>query len=91
LTLQTGFVARWCFWFSANDSSIEQVYPPLVYNMCKETRVKKKHCCQQNVFFATNAPPKVCKCAVPPDHLHSEMPSRALATFQIIARKQEAI
>jgi len=30
LTLQTGFVARWCFWFSANESSIEQVCPPLV-------------------------------------------------------------
>jgi len=22
-------VTRWCFWFSANDSSIEQIRPPL--------------------------------------------------------------
>jgi len=36
LTLQTGFVARWCFWFSANDSSIKQVCRPLVYTMCKK-------------------------------------------------------
>ena len=38
LTLQTGFAARWCFRFSANDSSIEQVCPPLVCTMCKEAR-----------------------------------------------------
>jgi len=36
LTLQTGFAARWCFWFSANDSSIEQVCPTLVHTMCKK-------------------------------------------------------
>jgi len=30
LTLQTNFAARWCFSFSANDSSIEQVRPPLL-------------------------------------------------------------
>jgi len=36
LTQQTGFAARWCFLFSANDSSIEQVFPHLVYIMCKE-------------------------------------------------------
>jgi len=35
LTLQTGFAACWCFWFSANDSSIEQFWPPMVYAMCK--------------------------------------------------------
>jgi len=55
LTLQIGFAARWCFWFSANDSSIEQVCPPLVYTMCKEAWVKQKHCCQQSAFSATNA------------------------------------
>jgi len=38
LTLQTGFAARRCFWFSSNDSSIEQVCPPLVCTMCKEAR-----------------------------------------------------
>ena len=54
LTLQTGFAARWCYWFSANDSTNEQVCSPLVYTMCKETWVKKKHCCQ-SAFFATNA------------------------------------
>jgi len=27
LTLQTDFAARCCFWFSANDSSIEQILP----------------------------------------------------------------
>jgi len=56
LTLQIGFAARWCFWFSANDSSVEQVCPYLVYTMCKKTWVKKEHCCQQNAFFATDAP-----------------------------------
>jgi len=30
LTLQTDFAPRWCFWFSANDSSIEQVCPTLL-------------------------------------------------------------
>jgi len=36
---------------------------------------------------------KVCKYAEPPDHLRSEISSRALATFQNIgkARKQKAI
>jgi len=38
-------------------------------------------------------PLKVRKCAEPPDHLRSEILSRALATLQNIgkARKQEAI
>ena len=31
LTLQTHFAALWCLRFSANESSIEQVGPPLVY------------------------------------------------------------
>jgi len=56
--------------------------------------VKKKHCCQQSAFSATNAPMKVRKRAEPPDQLRSEITShRALATFQNIgkARKQEAI
>jgi len=30
MTLQTGFAARWCFWFSANDLPIEQVCPPAI-------------------------------------------------------------
>jgi len=30
LILQTDFMARLCFWFSANDSSIAQVCPSLV-------------------------------------------------------------
>jgi len=33
LTLQTDFAARWCFCFSANDSSVEQVCPPLLLGM----------------------------------------------------------
>jgi len=89
LTLQTGFAACWCFWFSTNYLSIEQVCPPLVYAMCKETWVKKKHCCQQNAFFATNAPTKVRKSAVPPDHLRSEISSRTPATFQIIGKSRK--
>jgi len=38
-------------------------------------------------------PVKVRNCAVPPNHLRSEISSRALATFQIIGkvRQQEAI
>jgi len=38
LTLQTAFAARRCFWFSANDSSIENDCPPLVCTICKEAR-----------------------------------------------------
>jgi len=30
LTLWTDFAACWCFWFSYNDSSIQQVCPLLV-------------------------------------------------------------
>ena len=30
------FAAHWCFWFSANDSFIEQVCTALVCTMCKE-------------------------------------------------------
>jgi len=33
LTLETDFAARWCFRFSADDSSIEQVRPPLHYSI----------------------------------------------------------
>jgi len=50
LTLQTGFAARLCFWFSANDSSNEQVCPPLVYTMCKKALLPTKS------IFATNSP-----------------------------------
>jgi len=52
----------------------------------------KKHCCQQNAFFATNAAYEASQNAqVPPDHLRSEIPSRVHATFENIekARKQE--
>ena len=63
--------------------------------MCKEAWVKKKHCCQKHAFSATVQPIllMVPKCAEPPEHLRSEISSRALATFQNIgkARKQEAI
>jgi len=30
LTLQNDFAARWCFWFYANDSPIENVRPLLL-------------------------------------------------------------
>jgi len=56
--------------------------------------VKKKHFCQKNAFLLPMLPLKVRKCAVPPEHLRSEISFRALATFQIIGkvRKQgEAI
>jgi len=59
--------------------------------MCKEARVKKKHCCQQNAFSATNALLKVRKCAEQPDHLRSEISSRALATLQIIGKAQSIL
>jgi len=29
LTLQTDFATRWCFCFTAHDTSIEEVCPPL--------------------------------------------------------------
>jgi len=87
LTLQTGFATLWCFWFSANNSSNKHVSPPLVYTMCKEALlpIKRNFCNQRSLWR--------CKCAVPPDHLRSEISSRTLATFQNIgkARKQEAI
>jgi len=57
--------------------------------MCKETGVKKKHCCQQSAFFAINAPSNVRNCVVPPDHLRSEISSRALATFQNIGKTKK--
>jgi len=88
LTLQTGFVARWWFWFSANESSIEHFAQPW-FILCV-----KKHCCQQSAILQSMIRLKMRKCAVPPDHLHSEISSHALATFQNIgkARKQgEAI
>jgi len=52
--------------------------------------VKKKHCCQQSAFFATNTHSEVRNCT---DHLRSEISSRALATFQNRKKtqKQEAI
>jgi len=31
--LQIDFAPHWCFWFSANDSFIEQVCPPLIYTV----------------------------------------------------------
>ena len=42
----------WCFWFSANGSSIENVCPTLVYTMCKEALLPTKR------IFAANAPSK---------------------------------
>jgi len=30
----TNFAFRWCLWFSENDSSTEQVCPPLEYRLC---------------------------------------------------------
>jgi len=33
LTQQTDFAVRSCFWFSASDCSVEQVCPPMVYNV----------------------------------------------------------
>jgi len=46
LTLQTDFAARRCFWFSANDSSIEQICPPcfqdLLLGHSKKTCVEPK-------------------------------------------------
>jgi len=38
LTLQSGFAARQCFWFSATDSFIEQVFPTLVCTIRQEDR-----------------------------------------------------
>jgi len=38
VTLQTDFAARWCFCFSANDSSVEQVCPSC-YNVWLVTAV----------------------------------------------------
>jgi len=87
LTLQTlGFVARWCFWFSANESSIEQVYPPLVYAMCKKREWKRSSAANKTHSLQPMPHLRVLKCAVPPDHLRSEISSHVLAIFQIIGK-----
>jgi len=88
LTLQNGFAARWCFWFSANDSSIEQVCPYLVYTMCKKREWKRSIAANKMHSLQPTITLKVRKCTVPSNHLRCE--TRALATFQIIgkARKQ---
>jgi len=52
MTLHTGFAARLCFWFSANDSSIEHVCPPVVYTICKKALLPT------NRIFATNSSPQ---------------------------------
>jgi len=38
-TLQVDFAARWCFWFSANDSSVEQVCS-LLYQLNNSTNLQ---------------------------------------------------
>jgi len=58
LTLQTVFSAHWCFWFSANDSSAEQVCPYLIYTVCKNNVSKKEALLPTNAFFATYAATK---------------------------------
>jgi len=83
LTLQTGFAARWCFCFSANDSFIEQVCPPVVYAMCKKHEWKRSIAANKTQPML---PLKVRKWAVPPDHLLGEISLRALAAFQIIGK-----
>jgi len=42
LTLQTDFAVRCCFWFSANDSSIEQICSPLLQRYFVSGMVKKR-------------------------------------------------
>jgi len=76
LTLQTGFAARWCFWFSANDSSIEQVCPTLVYAMCKVALLPTKRIFynQSPLYMCANAQYHQIICAV-------KYHSRALATL----------
>ena len=58
----------------------------LVYIICNKALLPP------SASFAINAPFYVRNCVVPPDHLRSEISSRALAPFQKIgkARKQEA-
>jgi len=34
LTIQSDFAAYCCFWFSANDSTIEQISHPCYTNLC---------------------------------------------------------
>jgi len=71
LTLQTGFAACWCFWCSANESSIEQVCLPLFYTMCKEALLQTKR------IFATNAPSKGAQ---------MRRTTRAFAQWNLISR-----
>jgi len=65
------------FHLPANDSTTEQVCPPLVYTMCKAAWVKKKRCCQQSAFFATNTPSQGVQ-------MHST--ARPLGEWNIISR-----
>jgi len=45
--MQTYFAAYWCFWFSANGSSIEHICPPLVYAISLSNQDKNLKWCQQ--------------------------------------------
>jgi len=63
LTLQNGFAARWCFWFSANDSSIEKVCPPLVILCVKKHKWKWSIAANKTHFLQPMLPLKVHKCA----------------------------
>jgi len=79
------FLPRWrrpcCKWLLHWTS-----LPTLVYTVCNKALLPP------SASFAINAPFYVRNCVVPPDHVRSEISSRALAPFQKIgkARKQEA-
>jgi len=55
--------------------------------------MSEKEAANQTHFLQPTLPLMVRKYAVPPDHLRSEISSRALATFQTIGkvRKQEGV
>jgi len=58
LTLQTDFSVRCCFWFSANESSVEQICPPLQQRSFVSGIVKKRGLIQNkntNVIAYRNA------------------------------------
>jgi len=59
-TLQTGFAARWCFWFSANDSSIAQVCPPLIFMLCVKKHQWKRSIVTNKVHFLQPMLPLQC-------------------------------
>ena len=86
LILQTGFAARCFFGFLQMTLLLNKFAQPWFILCLKKHEWKRSIDANKTRFLQTMLPLKVCKCAAPPDHLRSEVSSRALVTFKIIAK-----